>query len=295
MKPFSIEKPAKGTISPLPLIFDSPHSGTHYPDDFDYACEFKLLEAAEDKFVDDLFACASQNGAAFLQAHFPRSYIDPNRAIDDIDEDLLAEDWSGPFQTNPSSRSHAGIGLIRRLVRPGIPVYNRALSSEEIIQRIEKYYRPYHAALENLIKDTHYNFGQAWHINCHSMPASSAYPKRGIGLVGNRAKPVDFVLGDRDGTTCAHSFTLALKDFIKSLGYTVSVNDPFKGVELIEKYSSPAQGYHSLQIEINKTLYMDEETGEKTKNYNTLKSDIEKMIQFISAHIESGLTDLAAD
>ena len=291
MKPFSIQKPE----NPLPLIFDSPHSGTHYPDDFGYACEFKRLEAAEDKFVDDLFASAPQNGGTLLTANFPRSYIDPNRSFDDIDEDLLDEEWSGPFEINPSSRSHAGIGLIRRLVRPGVPVYNRALSAEEIIQRIEKYYRPYHDALEKLIKDNHYNFGQAWHINCHSMPASSAYPKRGIGLVGNKAKPVDFVLGDRDGTACAHSFTLSLKDFIKDLGYSVSINDPFKGVELVEKYSNPAAGYHSLQLEINKTLYMDEETGEKTNNYNALKGDVEKVINFISTHIESQLTDLAAD
>jgi len=279
----------------LPLVFDSPHSGTHYPDDFGYACAYKALEAAEDKYVDDLFTGAPDHGITFLQAHFPRSYIDVNRSADDVDEDLLSEEWSGPFTINPSSRSHAGIGLIRRLVKPGIPVYNRALSSEEIVRRIEKYYRPYHDALEGLLKETHYNFGQAWHINCHSMPNASAYPKRGIGLIGNKAKPADFVLGDRDGTSCSHTFTFALRDFIKDLGYTVSVNDPFKGVELVEKYSSPAQGYHSLQLEINKSLYMNEETSKKTNNYNDLKNNIERISQFCAQFVESQLITLAAD
>ena len=288
---FSIEKPQ----NPLPLVFDSPHSGDRYPDDFDFACDFHTLESAEDKYVEDLFAAAPNHGVTFLHAHFPRSYIDVNRAAEDIDTELLSEEWSGPFEIAPSSRSHAGIGLIRRLVRPGVPVYDRNLTTEEILHRLDTYYHPYHNALEALINETHYNFGQVWHINCHSMPASSAYPRRGIGLVGNRPKPADFVLGDRDATACDNDFTHALRDFLKELGYTVSINDPFKGVELVEKYSSPAEGFHSLQFEINKSLYMDEETLEKTSDYNALKNHIEKLIQFCASYVESRITTLAAD
>lgn len=291
MDVLSIKKPEIA----LPLVFDSPHSGSHYPHDFGYACDLAHLRGAEDSFVDELFATAPAHGITFLHAHFPRAYIDVNRAETDIDAELLAEDWTGPFEIEPTSRSHAGIGLIRRLVKPGIPLYDRALSSEEIVARIEKYYRPYHDALATLLKDAHYNYGQVWHINCHSMPNASAYPKRGIGLVGNKAKPVDFVLGDRDGTSCAFDFTRALRDFIKSLGYTVSVNDPFKGVELVDKYSSPAAGYNSLQIEINKSLYMDEETGQKNSSFNALKDDVDKISKFCATFVESRLTQLAAD
>ncbi|MEZ5919527.1 MAG: N-formylglutamate amidohydrolase, partial [Alphaproteobacteria bacterium] len=154
----------------LPLIFDSPHSGTLYPEDFGYACDFHTLESAEDKYVDDLFASAPAFGAALLCAHFPRSYIDPNRSADDIDPALLAGLWDGALPIAPSPRSDAGIGLIRRLVRPGIPVYDRPLTSAEITARIERYYTPYHEALETLITEAHYNFGQVWHVNCHSMP-----------------------------------------------------------------------------------------------------------------------------
>lgn len=280
----------------LPLIFDSPHSGTHYPNDFDFSCDFKILESAEDKFIEDLFMDCTLLGATFLHAHFPRSYIDVNRSIDDIDPELLGgAPWNGDFPIAPGPRSHAGIGLIRRLVRPGTPVYDRALSPEEIINRIEHCYRPYHETLENLIARTHYNFGEVWHINCHSMPAASAYPRTPTGLAGARPKASDFVLGDRDGTSCSLDFTRRLREFLKNLGYTVTVNDPYKGVELIERYSNPAAGYHSLQIEVNKALYMNEETNTKNSNYNKLKNDIEKMNHFIANYVSARMTNLAAD
>lgn len=286
--------PAK--TSHLPLIFDSPHSGTHYPDNFDFFCDFKILESAEDKFIEDLFMNCTEYGATFLHAHFPRSYIDVNRRFDDIDPALLGETrWNGNFPIAPSARSHAGIGLIRRLVRPGIPVYNRALSPEEILHRIEYYYRPYHETLENLITEAHYNFGEVWHINCHSMPAASAHPRTPTGLSGASSKASDFVLGDRDGTSCSHDFTRRLREFLKSLGYTVTVNDPYKGVELVERYSNPAAGRHSLQIEVNKSLYMDEEKNTKNRNYKRLKSDIKQMNSFISAYVSARMIRLAAD
>lgn len=287
---FTIIKPS----APLPLVFDSPHSGTRYPADFRYACAFPDLEKAEDKYVDDLFSVAPKTGATFLCAHFPRSYIDVNRAEDDIDPGLLSRDW--PFGgIRPTSRSDAGIGLIRRLVKPGTPVYARALEPEEILRRIEGYYRPYHAALKTTLDNLHYDFGQVWHINCHSMPASSAYPKQALGLAGQRPVTADFVLGDRDGTTCDYAFIDLVRNYLKSRGYKVAINDPFKGVELVGRYAAPARGRHSLQIEINKSLYMDEETGRKNTDYQTMKSDIDGLISTCAGFVKGNLRSLAAD
>ena len=292
MDVFSIQK---SNAASLPLVFDSPHSGAVYPEDFHYACAPDILEAAEDKYVDDLFACAPHYGGSLLLAHFPRSYIDVNRAADDIDAALLEGDWGHEFPIAPSPRSDAGIGLIRRLVKPGLPVYDRHLSAEEILRRVEGYYHPYHAALRGLIEDAHYNFGQVWHIDCHSMPAASAYPRRGAHMAGNRVLPSDFVLGDRDGTSCSTYFTRDLHDFIKGMGYSVSINDPFKGVELVERYSNPARGFHSLQIEINKALYLESDERTKSGNYEALKSDIESIVRFTSDFVQGQLTALAAD
>jgi len=287
----------KKSQNSLPLVFDSPHSGKVYPENFGYHCDFETLQRAEDHDVEDLFAYAPEIGAALLSAEFPRSYIDPNRAIDDIDENLLAAPW--PRETlgeiTPTARSDSGIGLIRRLVRPGEPVYNRALSPEEIQTRIDTYYKPYHAALQELLDNAHYDFGMVYHINCHSMPNETARPKRGLKLLGGQPRYADFTLGNRDGTTASIGFTHDIRNFIQSLGYYVTINDPFKGVECVARYGAPARGRHSLQLEINKALYMHEDTGARSENYGALKSDIEKIINFCAAYVEEQLKPIAAD
>ncbi len=274
----------------IPLIFDSPHSGRVYPEDFHHACPREALARAEDNDVDVLFEPAPRHGAFLLCATFPRTYIDVNRAKTDIDTDLLAEPWPGPLI--PSSRSHAGIGLIHRLVRPGLPIYDRRLPVAEIQHRLNHYYHPYHSALKRLLDDAHYRFGQVWHINCHSMPSATALTTGPRNM--HHLQP-DFVLGDRDGTSCALDFTHALRDALKGMGYRVAINNPYKGVEIVRRSAHPAAGRHSIQIEINKALYWDEKNGEKNKNFNMLKSDIEKFISFCADDVSARLVNLAAD
>lgn len=273
---------------PLPLVFDSPHSGIIYPADFEYACDFGLLEKAEDKYVDKLFSDAPDYGAALLCADFPRSYIDVNRCIHDIDAELLEDEWPG--EINTAGRSHAGIGLIRRLVRPGVPLYNKMLKAVEIQHRIEKFYHPYHNKLMELINGAHYRHGQSWHINCHSMPTQERNSFRASPL-----KDHDFVLGDRDGTTCDLQFVHAVRDHLKKRGFKVAINDPYKGVELVKKFSCPAQGRHSLQIEIARRLYLDEETYKKSKNFNALKEEINLLIKFCASYVSDHSLLQAAD
>lgn len=280
----------------LPLVFDSPHSGTDYPEDFGYSCDFNILRKAEDTFVDDLFAEAPEVGAPLLKALFPRSYIDVNRRAEDIDPVLLEggpDEGRSPAHMQPGPRSASGIGLIRRLVRPGIPVYNRSLSLAEIESRIGRCYHPYHTALESLLDTAWNRYGQVWHINCHSMPGQGAPFPLGIGVIG--ASAPDFVLGDRDGTTCDTHFTRSIRAFLEGLGYRVAVNDPYKGVELVRRYAAPAAGRHCLQIEISKALYMDEETCEKSRNYARLKADIGKLTAFCAEYAQERLLPLAAD
>ncbi len=274
---YRIARPAPGQA--LPLVFDSPHSGRVYPAGFAHACPEELLRRAEDNDVDRLFASAPAQGAALLCADFPRTFIDPNRDEYDLDAELIAGPL--PDEARPGARSHAGIGLIRRLVKPGIPVYNRTLPLVEVERRIETFYRPYHAALYALVEEAHYNFGIAWHINCHSMPGSAGQP--------------DFVLGDRDGTSCDPAFTRALRDFIRGIGYRVALNNPYKGVELVRRHGRPGAGYHSLQIEIAKPLYWNEEKNERNNNYSALKTDIEKLVSFCASWASGSLTALAAD
>ncbi len=281
----------------LPLIFDSPHSGTHYPDDFNYACPLHELQKIEDSYVDDLFTEAPEHGATLLCALFPRSYIDVNRAIDDIDHTLIEGNWPTHIygDITPTSRSNSGIGLIARLIKPGIPIYNRPLSADEIMNRVKTYYEPYHDTLCALLENACYAYGKFWHINCHSMPSSSAYPKRKPTLLGNMLKPSDIVLGDSDGRTCSRDFLYTLRDFWKNQGYQVTINDPFKGVELVNRYSCPTQDKNSIQIEINRALYMNEKTGAKNENYDAFKAHCTEMTQHCATFVRSNLTNIESD
>ncbi|MGH1376443.1 MAG: N-formylglutamate amidohydrolase [Alphaproteobacteria bacterium] len=283
--------------NPLPVIFDSPHSGFIYPTDFNHHCPRDDLRRIEDTYVNELFENAPECGAMFLHALFPRSYIDANRAKCDIDENLFDGDWPNEphGEINPSARSDSGIGLIARLLKPGQPIYNRYLPPDEIMHRIKTYYEPYHDTLCTALENAYYNHGKFWHINCHSMPNNSAYPKHQMSLVGGMTQPSDIVLGDRDGTTCDTEFLHILRDFWKNKGYRVTINDPFKGVELIHRYSQPTRGRNSLQIEINRSLYMDETTGEKSKAFEVIKSHCTEMMLLCTSYAKNTLTRIAAD
>jgi len=277
----------------LPLVFDSPHSGRIYPDDFDYACEFEDLEKAEDNYVDDLFLPAPEHGGTLLCALFPRTYIDPNRAQDDFDPELL--DGELPYPITASPRARAGVGLIRRIIKPDTPIYSRKLNFHEVGQRIEKYYKPYHIALEKLLDDSYNKFGSVWHINCHSMPSKNAISKYARDVYPDAPdKLPDFIIGDRDGTSCDPEFSNAIQGFLKDLGYKVTINNPYKGVELVRRYSNPDAGRHSVQIEINKALYWDEDSAKKSKKYNGLKIDAEKLIEFCAGYAQNKLGNIDA-
>jgi N-formylglutamate amidohydrolase len=275
-------------IDPAPVVFDSPHSGSDYPADFNYACPLKLLRHAEDAHVESLFAAAPEFGATLIAALFPRSYIDVNRGLEDIDPLLLDQPWPEPVSA--SDRVRVGMGLVRRVCKPGLAMYNRKLSVDEIRHRIACYYRPYHQALAEAINEAGVRFGAVWHINCHSMPSS---PGEGILPVG--WERTDFVLGDRDGTTCDIGFRRMVQAALERMGYDVRINDPYKGVELVRRFGKPRAGRHSLQIEINRRLYMNERTLERTSGYDELKRNLDALVAEIVAYAGDQLTAAAAD
>jgi N-formylglutamate deformylase len=276
------------SVEPVPVIFDSPHSGTEYPADFRYACPSKLLRQAEDAHVDDLFGSAPRSGATLIAALFPRSYIDVNRSIEDIDQQLLDQPWPGPVSA--SDRSRVGMGLVRRICRPGLSMYDRKLSVAEIKHRIEHYYRPYHQAVADAIDQAASHFGAVWHVNCHSMPSS-----HGPRVPASGWERADFVLGDRDGTTCGIGFRRLVQGTLERLGYDVRINDPYKGVELVRRFGRPGLGQHSLQIEVNRRLYMNEETLAPNEGYARLKRDLDILVVAITAYARDQLTAAAAD
>jgi len=264
--------------APAPVVFDSPHSGAHYPADFGHCMSRQGLRRLEDAFVDELFAHVPECGATFLRALFPRSYIDPNRAPDDLDPAMLDGEW--PHRTRPGPKSESGIGLIFRRAADG-PLYDRKLAVAEVRRRLERYYWPYHRTLEHALERTWRRFGVVLHVNCHSMRSVGS----GAGPQRRGARRPDFVLGDRDGTACAAPVTDRVRDFLLHAGYRVAVNRPYKGMELVRRYSEPGRGRHSLQLEINRALYMDERAVRKHEGFAALEATLRELSRALAAFL----------
>jgi N-formylglutamate deformylase len=266
----------------LPLVFDSPHSGEHYPDDFDHAPPRAEVRRAEDTHVARLYACVPRHGATLVEALFPRAYIDPNRNLADIDLELIDGAWPGPVAT--SRKTAQGIGLVWRVARDGAPMYARRLAMDEVQGRIDRYYLPYHAALAAELDAAHGAFGAVWHVNCHSMPAVGDANADDPG----RAR-ADFVLGDRDGTTCSAEFTQAVAAILRGFGYDVAINDPYKGVEIVRRHGRPGENRHSLQIELNRRLYMDETTLAPNGGYPYLERNLDRLVAELASFARAQL------
>lgn len=266
---------------PLPLVCDSPHSGTHYPADFGAAAPQARLREGEDTHVEALWQAVPSVGGTLIAANFPRVYIDPNRTLDDLDPDLLDGPW--PERLAPGEKTRLGFGLVWRNIDAATPIYDRRLSVEEVRNRIERYYRPYHAALAKAVEASYRRFGAVWHLNLHSMP-NNAYER----LKKVSAQPLaDFVLGDRDGTTCDPQFVALIESGLRDMGYTVSRNDPYKGVQLIVQIGRPAERRHSLQIEIRRPLYMDEATRERNAGFAQVQRDMSRLLEQIAVYLRS--------
>lgn len=263
----------------LPLLYDSPHSGRVYPDDFGHAVDRRMLVGGEDRFVDDLVIDAPSCGATLVKALFARTYVDPNRMPQDLDPHLLPEDWIE--ETAPSINAERGVGLIFRLIGDSVPIYDRELTSAEIITRIEDYWLPYHDTLEREMKALHDRFGEVFHINWHSMQATGNALSPDPGR-----KRADFVLGDLDGASCAPGFTRFVADTLEGLGYSVALNDPYKGAYIVERYGRPDDGFHTIQIEINRGLYMDHGTLDRTGGFASLKEDLTRFTETIAEYAQ---------
>ena len=276
--PIEVQEPAKQT---LPLVFASPHSGAYYPPDFVAASALELgaLRKSEDCYVDDLFGDVPRLGAPLLRALFPRAYLDVNREPYELDPEMFAQPLP-TFVNSTSARVAAGLGTIAKIVASRREIYRGKLSFDEAERRINGVYKPYHKALRDLIHRTWNRFGLCILIDCHSMP-SAGLPVESDG------RGIDIVLGDRSGMSCAPAITETLEHSLSELGYRVTRNNPYAGGFTTQHYGEPATGIHTIQIEINRTLYMDELTLQRRNSFTRLKADLSTVIQ--------SLADLAAE
>lgn len=265
---------------PVPLVVDSPHNGVDWPADFEHVVTWAELMTSVDAYVDELFGAAPAVGGTLLAALFPRTYVDPNRAEDDLDAALIDGDWPHPL--NPTGKTAAGMGVIRRLILDGRPLYDRPLASAQILHRLETFHRPYHAALAATLDRAHARHGVVFHLDAHSMKPVGTPMNDDAG----RARP-DVVLSDREGTTCDPAFIDRTAAVLRDLGYRVAINDPYKGAEIVRRHSDPANGRHSLQIELNRALYLDPQTFERAEGFDRLKADMDTLLRELAGWFRS--------
>lgn len=276
---FEILAPARQR---LPMVFNSPHSGSVYPAEFLAASRLseQAIRRSEDSFVDELFGPVVDLGAPLLKANFPRAWLDVNREPYELDPSM----FSGRLPTYANIRSvrvAGGLGTIARIVSETEEIYARPLAVEEALTRIERVYKPYHATLGRLLSATRASFGMAVLIDCHSMPSTVR------GLIG-RTRP-DIVIGDRYGSSCAPGLADLVCDIFVRYGYSVCRNKPYAGGYITEHYGKPAHGFHALQIEINRALYLDEQTLQRSDGFTRVREDLAAIVDTLAAAFDGGL------
>lgn len=265
--PFEILEPEKWAS---PAVFNSPHSGRIYPSGFLIASRLDLaaLRRSEDSFVDELFLGVVKRGHPLMRAHFPRCYVDVNREPYELDPRMF-EGRLPSFANTRSMRVAGGLGTVARVVGDAQEIYGQRLSVDEALRRIEALYKPYHRALRRLITRVHRDLGAAVLVDCHSMPSTTA---------AKEERPrADVVLGDRYGTSCAPAVSETIEQTLRSFGYSVSRNKPYAGGFITEHYGNPAAGLHSMQLELNRALYMDERRYERSASFAELQGHLQAL------------------
>ena len=269
------------------VVFASPHSGRDYSFSFlrTSVLDEHAIRSSEDAFVDQLFDCAPEFGAAFIKAGAPRAFVDLNRACDELDPALI----EGVRRKGHNPRIASGLGVIPRVVANGRAIYRGKLSHAEATRRIDDFWRPYHAKLTSLLEAAHQRHGQAVLIDCHSMPHEAM---DGVARSGMR-RP-DIVLGDRFGAAASGDVVDRVEAAFASVGFAVTRNTPFAGAYITQAYGRPSRGQHAVQVEIDRSLYMNETLIRPNGAFDEVRAALRQVVADV-AQIGQGRVPLAAE
>lgn len=265
---FRLDQPRRVTSS---VVVASPHSGRHYPPAFLRASvlDERTIRSSEDAFMDLLVAAAPALGAPLLAAEWPRAYLDLNRAEDELDPGVI----EGVGRVVQTPRINSGLGVVPRVVANGRAIYRGKLTQAEAQARIEQIWRPYHTTLDGLLSQARTDFGKAVLLDFHSMPHEA------LDAVARPGTPrPQVVLGDRFGASADGDIVDVLEDGFLSAGLVVSRNAPFAGAYVTQRYGRPAKGYHAIQIEIDRSLYMNEHMVRPNANFDAMKRVIGQVL-----------------
>ncbi len=256
------------------VVFASPHSGAEYSAAFLEASVLNRhsIRSSEDAFVDQLFGSAVSFGAPLLSARAPRAFVDLNRAPEELDPALI----QGVKKMGHNPRIASGLGVIPRVVAGGRAIYRGKMSLQEAHNRLDDYWRPYHVQLQSLLDQARMTFGRTVLIDCHSMPHEAVNPG---GLTPHLAPQI--VLGDRFGASATRDVVGQIEMAFQRAGFRVSRNAPFAGAFTTQHYGRPSRQQHVVQIEIDRSLYMDERTIEPLKSMPMFQTRLRGVISDI--------------
>lgn len=266
--------------SALPLLIAVPHAGRAYPGTLLERMRnpgFAALRL-EDRYVDRLAECvARETGAALLVAHAPRAMIDLNRATEDVDWDMFARgrpDIVGSY--TPGMRVRSGLGLIPRRL-PGLgELWKRRHDEEDLAARIDSIHAPYHACLAETLANLRQRWGAAMLLDLHSMPP--------LGYRGGQQGP-EFVLGDRFGATCHGSLVGSCFSYFAEHRRGAAHNRPYAGGYVLERHADPAKGIHALQLEIDRSSYLDARLVEPGAGFADMVTLLSGLVRRMAAEV----------
>ena len=246
------------------VVFALPHSGRDYGVSFlnQSILDQLSIRSSEDAFLDQLIDGIEKYGAPKIIANAPRAFIDLNRSTDELDPALI----SGIKNNIKNPRISSGLGVIPRVVSHGKEIYRGKLSFEQAQSRIKYYWKPYHTDLSNLLQRSQSVFGQSLLIDIHSMPHEA------VSTQSSFIKPPEIVVGDRFGMSSDPEFTNLVISILKQHKFKVAKNTPFAGAFITKHHGKVKKRIHALQLEIDRSLYMDEEKISPNSEFEELKT-----------------------
>ena len=246
----------------LPVLLSVPHSGRDYPDWLvGLAGGGKpALAVLEDPLVDRLVWRALQRGCGAVIARAPRAAVDCNRAEDDVDPSVI----DGARRSRVSARARGGLGIVPARTQQHGFLWRRAITLKQLEERLARAHRPYHAAIEAQLALLLDRFGCALLLDCHSMPP----PPDGVPPM---------VFGDCRGRTADPWVSAEAMAITERCGFEAGLNDPFAGGHIIERHASPAQGIHALQLEIDRSCYLDNRLVKPGGGFDRIATFIETL------------------
>lgn len=279
--------PPFDTIGPIPpespVVISVPHAGRDYPLPLRAAAAVPVesMIALEDRHVDAVALGAARGETVFVQ-RVARAWIDLNRAEDE--RDPVIDDGARAIPARAAStKLRSGLGLIPRRAAPGVSIWRRRLGDDEVLWRIAHYHRPYHMAVAAALEAARVRFGAALLIDLHSMPPIP------------RIAPPRVVIGDRFGQSAAPRLVQRLESECDATGHAVAINSPYSGAHILARHGRPGRNIHAIQIEIDRTLYLDDALREPGPGLATVTAMVRRMIDAATDELLAGGQMIAAE